>query len=312
MKRGGAALVGAFLCLASRRPARATEPPPAATAPPPPPTQPPPEHGGLVRAPGAPPRTAINEEVGTSSVYQYFFLHDDNYVGLQLNGGWPPRAKFQVSLRFDMVSLGDVNNFGLNFAYTQKSFWDVLDLQNSSPFIENDYKPEFFLSYRPRRQQRFREIQLGFQHESNGLGVTSSADQLADSRSWEAVFVDARWGITRSWTASPPWFWVTPGIRAWYPFGLAPEQMRDVLWYGYAYLDIDTRIPSMPEASRISARLKLRRHNFEANVYYPLLPFVSEGKVAVWIFFQLFTGKAERLITYDQQVTHLYLGLGFQ
>jgi outer membrane phospholipase A len=265
----------------------------------------------LVRAPGSPPRTTIDEPIGAGIESQYFFLHDDNYFALQTNGGWPARVKFQVSIRFDMVSLGDVQNVGLAFAYTQKSFWDMLDFGNSSPFIESNYHPELFLTYRPRRFERFREIQLGVQHESNGLGEVGTVNQTADSRGWNAVFVDGKWGIWRSW-AGRPWLYFTPGLRLWAPFAYDPNGLIDAIGYFQAYADVDFRIPEFPQISRISARLKVRRHSFEGDFYYPLLPFISDGHVRAWIFFQVFTGEAERLITYADSVTHLYAGLGFQ
>ena len=281
-----------------------------AVAPPPAPAPPP---KTLLRAPGAPPRTAINEPVGPGAESQYFFLHDDNYFAFQTNGGWPARVKFQVSIRFDMLSLGgDVNNFGLAFAYTQKSFWDMLDFAHSSPFVESNYHPELFVSYRPRRLERYRAIELGVQHESNGLGEIGTVNQSADSRGWNSVFVDARWGITRSKPHGETWFYFTPGLRLWVPFAYDPPDLIAAIGYFYAYVDVDLRIPEWPQVSRISARVKVREHSIEGNFYYPLLPFISDGRVRAWFFFQVFAGEEERLITYNQSVTHLYAGLGFQ
>jgi outer membrane phospholipase A len=301
-------LLGAAVPLFSARAQGADSAPTPIQALPPPP---PPPAKTLVRAPGSPPRTTIDEPIGAGLESQYFFLHDDNYFAFQTNGGWPARVKFQISLRFDMLSVGDDQNVGLAVAYTQKSFWDMLDFAHSSPFIESNYHPEAFMTYRPSRFERFREIELGVQHESNGLGEVGTVNQTADSRGWNAVFVDGKWGIWRSW-AGRPWLFLTPGLRLWAPFAYDPHALVDAIGYFQVYADVDFRIPEFPQISRISARLKLRRHSFEGDFYYPLLPFISDGRVRAWIFFQVFTGEEERLITYDQSVTHLYAGLGFQ
>jgi outer membrane phospholipase A len=265
---------------------------------------PPPEE--IARAPGAPPRTPIPEPVSRDQWRQYFFLHDNNYFSLLTNGGWPPEAKFQISIRFEVVSLRETNNVALNFAYTQTSFWDLLNISNSSPFIENDYRPEVFLSFRPHREARYREFQVGLQHQSNGLGTTTSADQASDSREWNYLFGEARWGMMRDKPPQETWVYLTPGLRAWIPFGVTDGLPR---YEGYfaAFADLDLRIPNHPELGRLSARVTVRQHNFEVDVFYPVF-----ARVRCWLFGQLFDGQAERLTTAPEAVTHVYAGLGFQ
>lgn len=269
------------------------------------------EGNAVLATPGSAERTAIAASTPPLATSQYFFLHDDNFFAFAVNDGWPARTKFQFSLRFDVVSLRETHNFGFNLAFTQKSFWDMLDFDRSSPFVESNYRPEAFFSYRPRRDQRFRELQLGVQHESNGMGLPTPANPADDSRSWSYVFVDAHYGFTRS-NAAGPWFWVTPGLRLWVPLETSSPALRDTLGYFMLYADIDLRIPSLPVASRLSARVKLRRHNIEANLYYPLLALTTGGAVRIWLFGQVFHGKGERLITFDEDVTHLYAGIAFR
>jgi outer membrane phospholipase A len=308
----------AFANSAWADPAPANQPP----APPTDPSTPPPstpttatgnsvEAGELVRAPGGPPRTAIPERVTINPSRQYFFLHDDNFFAVQANGSWPPRVKFQVSLRFEMLSFGERPNVAVNFAYTQKAFWDLFAFDRSSPFVENDYRPELFVSIRPDENVRYREFQIGVQHESNGLGNDGSLDQTANSRSWNYLFGEARWGFTRH-DPSKAWFYLTPGLRAWLPFGFsaADNAGYDLPKYeGYlaAILDVDLRIPDHPNFGRLSARFTVREHNVQADVFYPLY-----AKVRCWLFAQFFHGQAERLITVADTVTPIYVGLGFQ
>jgi outer membrane phospholipase A len=267
------------------------------------------EAGEMVRAPGAPARTAIPERVSVSTERQYFFLHDDNYISLHANGSWPPRVKFQFSIRFEMLDFGE--HFGLNAAYTQTSFWDLFAFDRSSPFVENDYRPEVFFSFRPWENVRYRELQLGAQHQSNGLGNDGGYNQTKNSRSWNYVFVDGRWGIGRD-NPREAWFFLTPGVRAWYPFGFSDGDNNGYhlpSYEGYVagLLDVDLRIPDHPNFGRLSARFVVRQHNQQADLFYPIY-----GKVRCWLFGQYFHGQAERLITVADNVSALYFGLGFQ
>jgi outer membrane phospholipase A len=263
----------------------------------------------MVRAPGAPARTAIPEKVSRSVDRQYFFLHDDNYIALHANGSWPPRVKFQFSIRFEIIDFCE--HFALNAAYTQTSFWDLFAFDRSSPFVENDYRPEGFISCRPGGNIRYREFQLGAQHQSNGLGNDGSYNQTPNSRSWNYVFFDGRWGIGRD-NPREAWFFVTPGVRAWYPFGFTDEDnnhyhLQSYEGYVQGMLDVDLRIPDHPNFGRLSARFVVRQHNQQADLFYPIY-----GKVRCWLFGQYFHGQAERLITVADNVSAFYFGLGFQ
>jgi outer membrane phospholipase A len=269
------------------------------------------EAGELLRAPGAPARTAIPERVTISPSLQYFFLHDDNYFALQANGSWPPRVKFQVSFRFEMLSFGDHPNVAVNFAYTQTSFWDLFAFDRSSPFVENDYRPELFVSLRPWQNVRYREFQVGVQHQSNGLGNDGYLNQTSNSRSWNYVFLDARWGFARD-NPHESWFFLTPGVRAWIPFGFDDADndgyhLTSYEGYVAGVLDVDLRIPDHPDFGRLSARFIVREHNDQADLFYPIY-----GKVRCWLFGQFFHGQAERLITVSDKVNSLYVGIGFQ
>lgn len=264
----------------------------------------------MVRAAAAPPRTSIPERVTGDLASQYFFLHEDNYFAFQVNGGSPPRAKFQLSIRFEMVSLGETNNVALNLAYTQKSFWDMLDFNHSSPFVESNYRPELFISYRRHRDVRYREAQLGCQHESNGLGAVGNVDQTPDSRSWNACFVQGKWGFARD-PDKEPWFFPALGFRLWAPFSSDPPVVNAV-GYGQIFFDVDLSIPNHLAFGRFSNRVTVRQHSVQDDLLYAILPVATSGRIRTWIFGQVFYGQGERLITAGETVTHVYVGLGFE
>jgi phospholipase A1 len=99
-------------------------------------------------------------------------------------------AKFQLSVKGRLLTTDD-RRWGLWFAYTQQSQWQVYATDLSSPFRETNYKPELFGSFRPGVELgdwQWNLLNFGFTHQSNGR-----ADPI--SRSWDRLFVEA--GIER-------------------------------------------------------------------------------------------------------------------
>ncbi|MCX6832709.1 MAG: phospholipase A [candidate division Zixibacteria bacterium] len=85
-------------------------------------------------------------------------------------------AVFQVSAKHRIF------NTPIYFAYTQISFWQAYDRNNSAPFRETNYNPELFW-----RTMRFPfyagqvGADIGFEHESNG-------QKPPLSRSWNLLY----------------------------------------------------------------------------------------------------------------------------
>ncbi|MBK1704322.1 phospholipase [Halochromatium glycolicum] len=99
-------------------------------------------------------------------------------------------AAFQISFK-TRVWANDDRRFGLWFAYTQQSFWQVYNDENSSPFRDTNYKPELMVAWQPQLSVGGFELGLlglGYTHESNGR-----ADPI--SRSWDRLI--ARIGLER-------------------------------------------------------------------------------------------------------------------
>jgi hypothetical protein len=105
-------------------------------------------------------------------------VHEPIYF---IYGGDAPAAKFQFSFKYRLLDLSgpeSSNLRSLQFAYTQRSLWDVK--ASSSPFYDTSYMPElFFESLQPMSTTRssgfnWLGYQTGFKHESNGKdGPTS-------------------------------------------------------------------------------------------------------------------------------------------
>jgi phospholipase A1 len=233
-----------------------------------------------------------------------FLTHDAR----EQEGRKSTEAKFQVSLK-KKITCGRPRNcwdwvntwLPLYFGYTQKSFWQVYDKENSSPFRENNYNPELFLDYRDSllKETPFGLV-FGLEHESNG-----QSDPL--SRSWNRAYFRA--GV------------FLPDVRA-----------RLKVWHRFAEDAKTAENPAgddNPEIERflgnVELELKLtasenRSHQvllfyrpgsgidfptFQVDyLYHP--PFFNEG-----VFLQLhaFDGYGESLIDFDHKVRKIGFGL---
>jgi phospholipase A1 len=93
-------------------------------------------------------------------------------------------AKFQLSFKTKAWQDALGSPIDLWLGYTQQSFWQVYDSQDSRPFRENDFQPEAWLtmpvSIGPE-WLRWRMLNVGLVHQSNG-----QTDPL--SRSWNRVY----------------------------------------------------------------------------------------------------------------------------
>lgn len=98
--------------------------------------------------------------------------------GRAIEGRQNLEAKFQFSLKKKLF------NSDWYFGYTQKSFWQMWDSENSSPFRESNYNPDLFwraISKEPAKHGLNLDFSI-LEHESNGSST-------ATSRSWNRSYV---------------------------------------------------------------------------------------------------------------------------
>ena len=87
-----------------------------------------------------------------------------------------PDAKIQISLKVQLVS-----DWKLYLGYTQQMFWELN--QNSKPFKDIDFNPELFFRHSVSNAGFLRSVDFGIlEHRSNGKGGT-------DSRAWSRSYV---------------------------------------------------------------------------------------------------------------------------
>jgi phospholipase A1 len=108
--------------------------------------------------------------------------------GLASGFGWDDlEAKFQLSFKFKLADLEDSLGASLWAGYTQQSYWQVYNAEESRPFRETNYEPELMLAFHPDREVLgldWRLMNFGLVHQSNGR-----AELL--SRSWNRVYAQA-------------------------------------------------------------------------------------------------------------------------
>lgn len=111
-------------------------------------------------------------------------------------------AKFQFSVRMPVLTGLFPDRTSLWVAYTQLSFWQGYNRDESSPFRETNYEPEVFFSYEPRLRigpGSFDILSIGFNHQSNGR-----SDPF--SRSWNRILANIVYSNDRWVFSASPWY----------------------------------------------------------------------------------------------------------
>ncbi len=202
-------------------------------------------------------------------------------------------VKFQISFKTKLWQDVLGRDVDLWVAYTQVSFWQFYDFENSSPFRETNYEPELLLNFRtnydfPGLTGRF--INVGINHQSNGRSRPLS-------RSWNRVV--ANFGFERENLIFV--------LKTWYRI---PEDETDddnpgidrFLGYG----QIDVHYHRGGHLVGLSVRNNLRAHGNKGAVQLdwsvPLFPYVSG-------YIQYFNGYGESLL--DYRASSNRIGAGF-
>ena len=108
---------------------------------------------------------------------------------------------FQVSIKFPVLRNIFNTKTHLFAAYTNRSFWQVFDHNDSSPFRETDHEPELWLSHRTKWNMfglTNRLIQAGVVHQSNGR-----SGEL--SRSWNRAYANMVFERGNFYFGLKPW-----------------------------------------------------------------------------------------------------------
>jgi phospholipase A1 len=185
-------------------------------------------------------------------------------------------------------------------AYTQRSFWQVYAVDESSPFRETDYEPEALLNFRTRVSLlglTARFVQLGVNHQSNG-----QTEPL--SRSWNRVVANV--GIERGDLSLL--------VKGWYRIpesARSDDNPRIHAYAGYGELWAYYRLSRHRVAVMLRDNLDFDRNRgaIQLEWSFPLFRTTWSTPAAVAGYVQCFLGYGESLLDYDHRVNRV--GVGF-
>ncbi|WP_298453064.1 phospholipase A [uncultured Marinobacter sp.] len=201
-------------------------------------------------------------------------------------------AKYQISFKVPLLTGWLEDRTTLWFGYTQRSFWQVYNKDDSAPFRETNYEPEVFLRHQTNWNLgavTLSGVTIGMNHQSNGQSEPRS-------RSWNRVKASA--GFT-----SGRWLFV---VEPWYRI---PEDSKDdnediERYLGHANYGV---IYKLAEDRTFSLNLmnNLRSDNRTSVEFGYSFPLGGTIKG----FFQYYNGYGESLIDYNHRIERFGLGI---
>ncbi|MDO6443471.1 phospholipase A [Marinobacter sp. 2_MG-2023] len=202
-------------------------------------------------------------------------------------------AKYQISFKVPMLTGWLDDRTTLWFGYTQRSFWQVYNQDESAPFRETNYEPEVFLRHQTNWDLgplTLSGLTFGFNHQSNGQSEPRS-------RSWNRIVAGAAFTYDR-------WLF---GVRPWYriPESSSENDNADIEKYlGYANYNV---VYKLAEDRTFSLQLmnNLRSDNRTSVEFGYSFPIGDTLKG----FFQYYNGYGESLIDYNHRVERFGLGI---
>ena len=202
-------------------------------------------------------------------------------------------VKFQISLKIKLWQDIFGQQMDLWFGYTQTSFWQLYNFDESAPFRETNYEPELLLNFRTNYRilgLNGRMFNLGFNHQSNGRSKPLS-------RSWNRIVGNL--GLERGN--------FTLLLKAWYRI---PESSKD---------DDNPDINDYMGPGEIWGYYLWKKNRFGIMLRNNFKTDKNKGAIQLeWCFplsekingyIQYFRGYGESLLDHDHDVNRIGIGL---
>lgn len=201
-------------------------------------------------------------------------------------------VKFQISFQARLAEGIFNKNLDLWGAYTQQSWWQLYNSDQSAPFRETNYEPELFFRWRQDNELlgfNNRMISFGFIHQSNGRGSSLS-------RSWNRLFAAADFDRGNLAFSTRVW-WRLPEDKS-------DDDNPDITKY-LGYGDIKTAYKFGEQVFGVTLRNNLRADNKGAVQLDWTFPISQRFKGYV----QYFNGYGESLIDYNESTSRIGVGI---
>ena len=256
--------------------------------------------------------------VDKTNVLKPFTLmsHRKNYIiiGAHNFQGWDPsryeeaydledidvdstEVQFQLSIKAPLaVDLFD-KNIDLFMGYTVRSFWQLYNSDNSSPFRETSHEPELWIQARPDWKI------LGLKNTVNAIGINHMSNGLGGSlsRSWNRVYAAFAFEHGNFAFMLRPWIRIEEGVEDDDNPDITDYYGHGDLWLGYKY-----NKHTFSLMTRNNLESGFSRGAVELGWSFPLFKYpYLKG------YLQYFSGYGESLIDYDRYVNTIGVGLLF-
>lgn len=201
-------------------------------------------------------------------------------------------AKYQISFKVPLLTGLLEDRTTLWFGYTQQSYWQVYNRDDSAPFRETNYEPEIFLRYQTDWDLgpgTLNGVTIGFSHQSNGQSEPRS-------RSWNRIVGGAAYSYGRWLFMVQPWYRIPENSN---------DDNADIERYlGHANYQL---VYKLTEDRTFSLRLmnNLRSDNRTSLEFGYSFPMGETLKG----FFQYYNGYGESLIDYNHRIERFGIGI---
>jgi len=202
-----------------------------------------------------------------------------------------PEVTFQISFKARLWRDIFGQDMVLWFAYTQRSFWQLYNLDDSSPFRETNYEPEVLVNVGTHFSifgLKARFIQVGINHQSNG-----QSEPL--SRSWNRIVANI--GIEKGNLSLL--------LKGWYRIPDADDDNPGLTHYvgpGEVWAYYFLKKHRFGIMVRDNLNFRQNRGAIQLEWSFPLFAMVAG-------YVQYFLGYGESLLDYNHRVNRI--GVGF-
>ncbi len=203
-------------------------------------------------------------------------------------------VKFQISVAVPLWKGILGKNSVLAGAYTQRSWFQLSNRDQSSPFRESNYQPQLFLAWATNYDLwwgwKLADIETGFVHLSNGR-----SDQQEKSRSWNRLYLRASF-TKDNWLVELKPYWRIPEKAA------SDDNPDIVDYYGYGDLSVGYRFGDHIVKTTARYNTASNKGGMELSWSYPIAKYVR-------LYAQYYHGYGESLIDYNRSIDRIGLGI---